>query len=172
MYSRTLSLHHSQKIACYEVKFTMKREDGKVVFHITVTSSNSWNTNNDFSQTHPEKNSGLWNYDVVEVFVQPDRMNVQSYYEFQVSPLSQPFSLKVIKPRVESVKSDLDFSYEVSLSEEKWESFIEFKDLYPEKPLYGGVFACLGKASRQYYAIHPNPEAHADFHRPEFFIEF
>ena len=74
-----------------------------------------------------ETSFGLWDYDVVEVFVSPDLKNIYSYKEFEVSP------------RGEWVDLDIDRSRKGKDSDWMWNSGFQFKTKIDEP---GKVWIC------------------------------
>ncbi len=119
-------------------------------------------------------NWGLWDFDVVEVFLQKSPGN---YIELQTSPLNQWFSLEIIKPREETapLKSLGKSKIHGQLTEKGFQGeFIIDKSIIPGvgPNIYGNLTACLGsQEQRSYYALNINKEDCADFHRPELFLK-
>lgn len=135
---------------------------------------NEWVTHPRFGPD-PRKNWELWNFDVVENFLQP-RNNAQNllapYLELQVSPLNQAFALMILKPRV-SFYTPLQVPLEsrVELTHERWLTQVTIKlpSGLEQGDVYGGFFACLGANDRGFFSLQPNLEERPDFHRPELF---
>ncbi len=137
-------------------------------------ASLEWITDARFGRD-PRKNWELWNFDVVETFLQL-RKNAQDihapYLELQVSPLGQALQLIILKPRVSFYTPlSLEFKAETHLQDDHWKSEVrvELPKEFSNGELWGGMFACLGKNDRGFYSLSPNPEAKPDFHRPELF---
>jgi hypothetical protein len=126
----------------------------------------------------PRKNWQLWEWDVVEAFLQmrrhPDDMTAP-YLEVQLSPRNQGLVLVILEPR-RRYYTPLHFQWhtEVELGEGVWSARARFRlpDDFPEGELWGGLFACLGTAPRGFYALAPNPGEFPDFHRPQHFVRF
>jgi hypothetical protein len=146
-----------------------------VIFEVQKRHSRTWYGDSKFGENYKE-NWGLWNFDVVEAFLQfrktEDELNAP-YLEVQVSPLNQPFALVITEPRkVFHAPEKLSMTTAVELDEKNWKA--EFKIIVPDelngKLLYGGFFACLGNGPREFYALEPNNEAAPDFHRPDLFL--
>jgi hypothetical protein len=133
----------------------------------------------------PESNWGLWDGDVVEVFLQLGQSGGTSgpYYEFQLSPLGQRFQLKVIRPRTEIDRDFRCSGLETRVASEKagdgpWQARFEI----PLRALgwdgkltsiRGGLFAILGEpADRTYWAAFLPPQDRPDFHLPAEFRAF
>lgn len=117
---------------------------------------------------------GLWEYDVVEVFLQP-RNTIKNesapYFEFQLSPKSQKFSLEVLKPRIQFFSPlDIRWTGESNINENSWYAEFHFDDpLFKNTTeLYFGAYAILGKDNRNYYSLDPFDSV-IDFHRPKKF---
>ncbi len=147
-----------------------------IIFEVQKRHSRTWYGDTKFGMNYKE-NWGLWNFDVVEGFLQL-RENESDltapYLEIQVSPLNQPFALVITEPRkVFHAPDVLSLVTNVELDEKNWKA--EFKITLPEeikgKQLYGGFFACLGNGPREFYALEPNTEAAPDFHRPDLFLQ-
>ena len=120
-------------------------------------------------------NEGLWNYDVVEVFVQGEG-DVNEYLEIQVSPLGQKFALYIHEPRVKTTHvTKLKSTAEAYDRQVGWDAkFVIYADEIPGdfSKLRANFFACLGNHDyREYYALNINKEEFPDFHRPELFEE-
>lgn len=115
---------------------------------------------------------GLWDWDVVELFLECGRESDGSYLEFQVSPLGQHFELKIFEPRK---RFDRDFrsgfQHEAKqVSEGHWqaEMRIPFKGNRPR----GNAFAILGpEGAKTYWSLFLGPQEIPDFHLPERFSE-
>lgn len=146
-----------------------------IIFEVQKRHSRTWYGDSKFGDNYKE-NWGLWNFDVVEAFLQ-FRKNENDltapYLEVQVSPLNQPFALVITEPRkVFHAPENLVMHTHVELDEKNWKA--EFKVTLPQEiqgtHLYGGFFACLGNGPREFYALEPNTEAAPDFHRPDLFL--
>ena len=129
----------------------------------------------------PQSNWGLWEGDVVELFLQLQGPG-SPYYEFQVSPLGQRFQLQIQKPRVEwdssfrcqgfnsgvsraSTGGSWQARLEIPLGELGWDGEV--------RSIRGGAFAILGgKSERSYWAAFLPRQEKPDFHLPEEFRSF
>lgn len=126
---------------------------------------------------------GLWDWDVVEVFISVDGQRScppGRYFEFQVSPLNQSFELEIQEPRV---RFDREFrcgwSHRSRTTEsgqgQAWNARLSL----PLRELgwsgdiatiRGGAFAILGAAgARRYWSLFLKPQAKPDFHLPSEF---
>lgn len=158
-----------------KIEWDIRGTDAIIQFTVNKRSSKAWHTDPEF--THDwSKNWGLWNKDVVEVFLQlrshPDDIQAP-YLELQISPLNQPFALIIQEPRkIYHAPKILDLIHEVSVDGKVWTAAMKVQlpaELRGEL-VYGGFFACLDQEPREYYALEPNPEFTPDFHRPELFL--
>lgn len=125
--------------------------------------------------TDPRKNWELWNWDVVEAFLQL-RSSAEDvfapYLELQVSPLNQALALVIRKPRVSFYTPlALEFNSHVDTDADGYtmRAQVRLPAELQGAELWGGLFACLGQSPREYWALKSNPEANPDFHRPELF---
>lgn len=149
-------------------------------FKVQKSKQFFWLTNQNF-QAESKKNWGLWNYDVVEVFLQP-RLEITythtPYIELQVSPLNQGFNLVIIEPRqIYYTPLDLRFFHETVLTETNeryiWNTKLTLELPFYSKYLFGNCFACLGQGeNREYFGLNLKPGVSPDFHRPDYFIPF
>ena len=129
---------------------------------------------------------GLWDSDVCEVFLssaqREEGVAGAPYFEFQVSPFAQFFELKIFEPRNradEHFRSGLKVSAKI-LTTHSWQGSIEISlsalGIHRDGPLFGGLFACLGRArppeGRRYYALHLPAQGQPDFHVPAAFTRF
>ena len=170
---KKLALHSS----CDQSKYRVEASHGYVgkYFHVNfkVTASSLY-TDEKF-EVGSFKNWGLWEYDVVEVFLRRGKSE-GDYLELQASPFKQFFALRVIEPRKvtqepEHLKSKINTKITSDGFEAEFQ--IELDDLPGEGDvIIGNLFACLGTPDkRKYFAINPNLETVPDFHRPDLFIK-
>lgn len=168
---------HGEGVAGHglKVEWDFQKDEVLITFNVHKRTSRPWETDKVFTSDWG-KNWGLWNKDVVEVFLQlrSDEADVKApYLELQVSPLNQPFALIIFEPRkIFSAPKILDFNHDSKVDGRVWVARIKVKlpSELKGKHLYGGFFACLDHAPREFYALEPNPEPAPDFHRPEFFL--
>jgi len=127
-------------------------------------------------------NHGLWNFDVVEVFIQKretsspaSELITGDYLEIQCSPMNQKFALLVKKPRIE-VEPIEALGTQFSAIEIPGGFEVEFTIPITDIPgdgadVYTNFCVCLGASDKRcYYALNINTEGKADFHRPDLFI--
>jgi hypothetical protein len=130
--------------------------------------------NEDF-KVNDYDNVGLWNYDVVEIFLHREN-NHGHYLELQASPLQQFFALLVKEPRKTTEKPkkiSVKIESEIVSGGFNVSFTIPLEDIPGEgSTITGNLFACLGNPDeRSYFAINPNLESVPDFHRPDLFLE-
>ncbi len=120
-------------------------------------------------------NFGLWDFDVVEVFLQGASED-GAYLELQCSPLGQKFALKIIEPRkktAEVAQLNGSIKHQQLANGFEVQFIVKSADIPGDfSHLKGNLTACLGaKDAREYYALNINNEEQADFHRPDLFLE-
>ena len=144
---------------CVEIQF--KVETDKLI------------TSNDF-KTNGFENWGLWNFDVVEVFLQKSSQT-DRYLELQVSPLGQKLAIDIFKPREDHrIKVDYQGTMESMITPFGFDAkFSVPLNEIPgdDKVVFGNFTACLGLTNRRSYsAISINDEdKEPDFHIPRLF---
>ena len=142
-----------------------------LTFIFSITSNEPPN----ISQLNGPSIWGLWDFDVVEVFLQPRKnSNDESapYFEFQLSPKSQKFSLEIIRPRIQYLSPlDIKWSGKSEIKSNSWCAEFQFDDsrFNEAQDIYFGAYAVLGKENRSYYSLDPK-DSIIDFHRPDKFL--
>ncbi len=128
------------------------------------------------------KTKGLWDRDVCEIFLAPNRANARKYFEFEIAPNGEWIDLGIHqKPD----KRETDWDY-VSGMESKslvgkdkvrmaikieWKAF--GKTPKSGDVWLGNIFRCVGKdPTRGYLAWSPTLTKEPSFHVPEKFGEF
>jgi hypothetical protein len=128
------------------------------------------------------KTLGLWDRDVCEIFVAPDKSEPRRYFEFEASPVGEWVDLTI---DLTSGMRRIDVDYEsgmsvaASSSEDKTITVMQvpFK-AFGKRPSAGDVwlgnlFRCVGKdPDRGYLAYNPTETTVANFHVPEKFVGF
>lgn len=170
-----LKPHASSPINETQIRGEILRQGRKIIWKMNLTPVRAWHVNPKFGED-PRKNWELWNWDVVEAFLQlrshPEDIKAP-YLELQISPRGQLLCLVILRPR-EAFYTPLKFQCTSSIRalEDGLETLVEVE--LPEEfvgdELWGGLFSCLGVSPREYYASNPNPEERPDFHRPELFL--
>lgn len=120
------------------------------------------------------ENWGLWNFDVVEVFLQKSFQS-NRYLELQVSPLGQKLAIDIYEPRKDHrIKSDYKGSMEAVITSSGFDAkfSVPINEIPgDEKLIFGNFTACLGPTmKRSYSAISINDkDKEPDFHIPRLF---
>lgn len=150
----------------------------EATFVIPLPPGAAWNVNPTYSRTDYRENWGLWEHDVVELFLQPrphPDLSSGTYLELQLSPLGQPFALVVKEPaRQYGAPDTLAFLRENSLGETTWRVrvAVQVPNYAPGAPLFGNLTACLGPAgARTHWGLTLNEGEEVDFHRPQEFVQ-
>lgn len=128
------------------------------------------------------KTHGLWNRDVCEIFVAPDKNEPNKYYEFEVAPNGEWIDLAIQQL---SDKRETDFEYNSAMKTAalietnkitmaikiEWTAFGKVPQA--EDVWQGNLFRCVGSGeTRGYLAWSPTETAAPNFHVPEKFGEF
>lgn len=128
------------------------------------------------------KTLGLWDRDVCEIFIAPDKYEPRKYYEFEASPRGEWVDLIV---DLTSGMRRIDVEYAsgmtaaASVGEDKVITamnipFAAFrKRPEPGDAWLGNLFRCVGQdPDRGYLAYNPTGTAMPNFHVPEKFVRF
>lgn len=179
----SLGIPQQTELHQHQVQFDYALLEGLFTGHFIVEKKKPyfWLTDQNFVSGNQEnnKNWGLWNFDVVEIFLQPRKEITHHhapYIELQVSPLNQGFNLQIIEPRkIYYTPLNLNFYHETYLTETeslyRWESKLTVQLPETEKYLFGNAYACLGFGeSREYFGLNLKPSPNPDFHCPDFFV--
>jgi hypothetical protein len=142
----------------------------------------------DHSLSKKKSAKGLWEFDVVEIFVTASsNKNALPYYEFIVSPEDQFFELEILEPRKktnENYKSGFLFKSEIQKKETSllWnvemkipleKIGVDLKKKESEVHLRGNAFAIFGEPhEREYWSLFLPRQENPDFHLPQFFKSF
>lgn len=128
------------------------------------------------------KTNGLWDRDVCEIFIAPDKNNSDKYFEFEIAPNGEWIDLAI---EIVAGKRSTDFDYhsgmesaaQIDNGKVVMAIKVPFKAL-DETPKAGDIwrgnlFRCVGKGpDRGYLAWQPTMTAKPNFHVPEKFGEF
>lgn len=154
------------------VNYQLSAQEIKISFDI---HKDKLATHTDFTPEHWD-NWGLWEYDVVEVFITKDK-NPNHYLELQVSPLNQKLALEIFEPRKVFEKTN---PHGVEVQAEATQVGFKANFTIPlniipgeEKIVKANFHACLHNKEQNktyYFSMQANPETKADFHRPEYFV--
>lgn len=129
-----------------------------------------------------KKTMGLWDRDVVEIFIAPDKREPRKYFEFEVAPTGEWLDV-ALDATSGTRKSDWDYAsgMEVFSRIEKDRVVMAMKipwTAFGRTPKVGDVwlgnlFRCVGKdPNRGYLAWQPTRTEQPNFHVPEAFGEF
>jgi hypothetical protein len=150
----------------------------EATFLVALPPGATWHTDLSFSTTEYARNWGLWQHDVVELFVQARpfaEAATTPYYELQLSPLGQPFALRIEAPRRRyGPPPALAYTKETSRDAAHWRTrlAVQVPGYQPGAPLFGNLTACLGPADRRcYFALAASTSEAPDFHRPHEFVQ-
>ena len=128
------------------------------------------------------KTRGLWDRDVCEIFIAPNREVFRHYFEFEIAPNGEWIDLGIYQKPDERI-TDWDYNSGMKsaakIEKEKivmaikieWKAF----DKTPKKSdvWLGNIFRCVGKdPTRGYLAWSPTLTKEPSFHVPEKFGEF
>ncbi|MBD64495.1 MAG: hypothetical protein CME62_04775 [Halobacteriovoraceae bacterium] len=166
-----LTSHKSNKFSDFQVFSELHIEADKVIVDFEVIKKNL-KVDERFSTDHWD-NWGLWENDVVEVFLTRAKDHLP-YLELQLSPLGQKFALLIKKPRKETEKiTEIAVKTNVSRTQNGFNGSFQIpKESIPgdSTELWGNLHACLYDEHKcNFYALKPNTDQRADFHRPEYF---
>lgn len=164
--------HKSSPIKDYDIFCSYQTSGDTVLVNFKVKKPKhlSWNINHQLSHKGIG-NWGLWEHDVVEIFLQSGNPETP-YLEIQLSPSAQKFALQIERPRKQFFTPlNFDFCGQSIIEDDTWTAQIEV-DFPCRGTLRGGIFACLGpETKRNYFAMNPNCEDIPDFHRPDLFVK-
>lgn len=129
-----------------------------------------------------QKTMNLWDRDVCEIFVAPDRADPNRYFEFEVAPTGEWIDLAI---RITPAGRETDWEYSSGMSsaaavkDNSFEAAIAIPwSAFGKKPLpdeiwLGNLFRCVGRdPGRGYLAWRPTETEVPAFHVPEKFGEF
>ncbi|MGB7208956.1 MAG: carbohydrate-binding family 9-like protein [Pyrinomonadaceae bacterium] len=149
------------------VRFEAKRSDPLVISDLPDLS---------------KKTLGLWDRDVCEIFLAPDKNEPRKYFEFEVAPSGEWVDVELDVTTGER-KSDWDYGsgMESAVKVEKDKIVMAIKigwKAFGDKPKTGDIwlgnlFRCVGKdPDRGYLAWSPTMTKNPNFHVPEKFGQF
>jgi hypothetical protein len=127
------------------------------------------------------KTIGLWDRDVCEIFITPDLIEPQRYFEFEVAPSGEWIDLKIRQtPNGRETDFDYDSGMKSAARIEKDKVFMALKidwKAFGRIPKAGDVwrgnlFRCVGQGeTRGYLAWQPTETAEPNFHVSKAFGE-
>ncbi len=129
-----------------------------------------------------KKTIGLWERDVCEIFIAPDKDEPRRYFEFEVAPTGEWLDLAIDLTSGERV-TDWEYSSGIEAAARiedgnvamamkiPWEAF--GRKPRPGDVWLGNIFRCVGEGeTRGYLAWQPTMTEKPNFHVPEKFGEF
>lgn len=129
-----------------------------------------------------KKTLNLWNRDVCEIFIAPNKAERNKYFEFEIAPTGEWVDLGIeITPSGRETdwdyKSDMKSSARIEKDKIVMAIKIPFVALGKAPKLgdvwLGNLFRCVGAgAERGYLAWSPTPTEQPNFHVPDAFGEF
>ena len=128
------------------------------------------------------KTKGLWDRDVCEIFLAPNKSEFRKYFEFEIAPTGEWIDLGIYQKPDERV-TDWDYKSDMKsfarIEKDKiWMGIkIEWKAFGATPKVgdvwLGNIFRCVGKdPTRGYLAWSPTFTKEPSFHVPEKFGEF
>jgi hypothetical protein len=113
----------------------------------------------------PGSLDGLWNYEVVEVFISD--VQGEQYSEIELSPWGHFLGLRFCAPRVRD-GDPFFFRTEATRTETRWSCKATLERAFlPPGPARANAFSIHGPGdSRRYLAASPSGSEEPDFHRP------
>lgn len=125
---------------------------------------------------------GLWERDVCEIFIAPDKNEPRKYFEFEVAPTGEWLDLAIDMTSGERVTNwEYNSEMEAAARIEDGRVVMAMKipwEAFGRKPKagdvwLGNIFRCVGKEpDRGYLAWQPTMTERPNFHVPEAFGEF
>ena len=125
-----------------------------------------------------QKTIGLWDRDVCEIFIAPDAVNPNRYFEFEAAPTGEWVDLAV---NLTSTEREIDRAFysgmtvaaRVAQDQVTVSMRIPWSDSIP-KPAMGAewrvnLFRCVGTGIQRYLAWQPTYSPEPNFHVPEAF---
>lgn len=128
------------------------------------------------------KTLGLWDRDVCEIFIAPEKANPNKYFEFEIAPTGEWVDLG-IEVTPEGRKTDFEYKSAMTSAARMGEGSVVMAVRIPFTALgktpkageawLGNLFRCVGKGSdRGYLTWRPTRTEIPNFHVPEAFGEF
>lgn len=150
-----------------------------IYFRFTMTQKEPLVVNSDPQLN--EKTFGLWERDVCEVFVAPDRKETGRYFEFEVAPTGEWLDLAIdVTSGERTTKWDYRSGMDAAVRiEDRVVMAIKVPwDAFGRQPRsgdvwLGNIFRCVGKEpGRGYLSWQPTFTEEPNFHMPARFGEF
>ena len=122
------------------------------------------------------RRDGLWDRDVAEVFLQPDRFGEKYYKEFEISPNGQWLDLDITPHGLRHIASGMRSSVTVDESQGDWTAELAIpmsaitERFDPAQPWRANFFRCEGIDPHRFYgAWQPTGTPQPNFHVPGVF---
>jgi Carbohydrate-binding family 9 len=122
------------------------------------------------------RRDGLWDRDVAEVFLQPDRFGEKYYKEFEVSPNGQWLDLDITPEGLRHIASGMRSSVKLDEASREWVADLAIPmaaigaRFNPAQPWRVNFFRCEGVDPHRFYgAWQPTATPLPNFHVPEKF---
>jgi len=127
-----------------------------------------------FDDTEPNgRRNELWDRDVAEVFLQPDRFGEKFYKEFEVSPSGQWLDLDISPQGLTHITSGMRSRVELDAASRVWKAELAIpmpaltSDFDPAQSWRVNFFRCEGRDPARYYsAWQPTETETPNFHVP------
>ncbi len=118
----------------------------------------------------------LWDRDVAEVFLQPDRFGEKYYKEFEISPTGQWLDLDISPKGLAHITSGLRTQVRLDEAAKAWTAYLAIPlaaitwDFDFRKPWRVNFFRCEGIEPQRFYSSwQPTNTPQPDFHVPQKF---
>lgn len=128
------------------------------------------------------KTMGLWERDVCEIFIAPDKNTPNKYFEFEIAPTGEWIDLGIeVTPSERLTDWNYDSKMQSAAREVKGETYAAIRVPFaafgqtpkPGDVWLGNLFRCIGKdPTRGYLAWRPTKTPKPNFHVPSAFGEF
>jgi alpha-galactosidase len=129
-----------------------------------------------------KKTIGLWERDVCEIFIAPDKTNPNKYFEFEIAPTGEWIDLGIeVNPKERLTDWKYASKMQSAASDIRGETYAAIKIPFASlgrtpkagDVWLGNLFRCIGKdRSRGYLAWRPTKTPTPNFHVPSAFGEF
>lgn len=122
------------------------------------------------------RRDGLWDRDVAEVFLQPDRFSEKYYKEFEVSPNGQWLDLDISPQGLKHITSGMKSRAKIDEAARSWTAELSIpmaaatESFDPAQPWRVNFFRCEGLDPQRFYASwQPTETEKPNFHVPQKF---
>jgi hypothetical protein len=169
-----LTPYYKNSTENYEVKCSVSLDASHITISFKVKNDKGYRISSKFKEKEIS-NWGLWEYDVVELFIQGrdhEEDCAALYHEMQVSPLNQQFALDIEVPRKKySEPENFPVSIFSEVQGQVWNAkFVIPSSYINSENIFIGLFACLGDEPREFYGLNIDQSEKLDFHKPKLFL--